>query len=48
MISEEYKKIKPGSAVIPQVFPIKSPIDLVMASPGISSAYTHTLKGPDS
>jgi len=38
----------PGSAVIPQVFPTVSPIDLVIANPGVSSAYIQTLKGPDS
>jgi hypothetical protein len=32
----------------PHFFPIRSPIDLVTASPGISSDYNQTLKGPDS
>lgn len=36
----------PGSAVTPTLDATSSPKDLVIASPGISSFFNQTLKGP--
>ena len=39
-------KFLPGFEVTPIFLPTRSPIDLVMVRPGVSSFYSQTLKGP--